>query len=102
MRVPPPLIALAAAAAQRVLTPGAPSPGVVRKAAASAMVVGSVGLSGSAMQRFRRSGTTVDPVHPDRASALVTSGPYEITRNPMYVGLAGVLTAHALLRGSPR
>jgi protein-S-isoprenylcysteine O-methyltransferase Ste14 len=42
----------------------------------------------------------VDPIHPDRASSLVTSGPFRITRNPMYVGLSGLLTAHMIRRGS--
>jgi protein-S-isoprenylcysteine O-methyltransferase Ste14 len=102
MRIPPPFIALGAAVTQRVLTPDAPPPGPLRKAAASVVVAGSFALSGSAMQRFHRSGTTVDPVHPDRASALVTGGPFDLTRNPMYVGLGGLLVAHALVRGSWR
>jgi protein-S-isoprenylcysteine O-methyltransferase Ste14 len=36
---------------------------------------------------FRRAKTTVNPLHPEKASALVTTGLYRITRNPMYVGL---------------
>jgi protein-S-isoprenylcysteine O-methyltransferase Ste14 len=62
----------------------------------------SVASMGSAAQQFRARGTTVDPMHPERASALVTGGPFRITRNPMYVGLAGLLLAHAFLRGSPK
>jgi protein-S-isoprenylcysteine O-methyltransferase Ste14 len=42
----------------------------------------------------------VDPLEPARASTLVTTGPNAITRNPMYVGLTGLLVAHAILRGS--
>ena len=56
------------------------------------LVVGSV-------REFRRNHTTVDPVTPSRASTLVTSGPNRLTRNPMYVGMAGLLTAHAAFRG---
>lgn len=37
---------------------------------------------------FRRARTTSNPVRPDKASALVTSGIYRYTRNPMYVGFA--------------
>lgn len=43
-------------------------------------------LAGSAVLRFRREGTTV---RPDRApEKFVIEGPYRITRNPMYLGLA--------------
>jgi protein-S-isoprenylcysteine O-methyltransferase Ste14 len=54
---------------------------------------------GSAAGTFRRRGTTVDPLHPDRAEQLVTDGPFARTRNPMYVGMAAVLAAHAVARG---
>lgn len=40
---------------------------------------------------FRRARTTVDPMHPGRASALVSSGIYRFTRNPMYLGFALIL-----------
>jgi protein-S-isoprenylcysteine O-methyltransferase Ste14 len=45
-----------------------------------------VGLTASSIGLFRRSRTSVVPVRP--ATALVTSGPYRLTRNPMYLGLA--------------
>ena len=57
-------------------------------------------LAGAAAGQFRRRGTTVDPFEPERASALVTSGANALTRNPMYVGMAGLLVANAVRRGS--
>ncbi|MFW5470700.1 methyltransferase family protein [Knoellia sp. CPCC 206435] len=64
------------------------------------MTLASAAMAGGAASRFVRSGTTLEPFQPDRASTLVTSGPNAITRNPMYAGLTGLLLAHALWRGS--
>jgi protein-S-isoprenylcysteine O-methyltransferase Ste14 len=40
---------------------------------------------------FRRAGTTVNPLKPDTSSALVGSGVYKLTRNPMYLGFLMLL-----------
>jgi protein-S-isoprenylcysteine O-methyltransferase Ste14 len=42
----------------------------------------------------------VDPTRPERASALVTTGIYSVTRNPMYVGMLLVLVAWGLFLAS--
>lgn len=98
--VPPPLLALAAAFAQRALTDGTRAPGRGRAVVAAGVSVASVSMAAAASSRFRRSGTTHDPFHPEQASVLVTTGANAITRNPMYVGLVGLLVAHAVWRGS--
>jgi protein-S-isoprenylcysteine O-methyltransferase Ste14 len=49
-------------------------------------VVGWIAISFSSIGRFRRSRTSIVPIRP--AEALVSSGPYSYTRNPMYVSLA--------------
>lgn len=55
----------------------------------------------SALWRFRQAKTTVNPIRPNNASALVTSGIYQYTRNPMYVGNFIFLSAYLLWLGSP-
>ena len=50
---------------------------------------------------FRLAKTTVNPLKPQSTSALVTSGIYQITRNPMYVGFAIILCAWAIFINSP-
>jgi protein-S-isoprenylcysteine O-methyltransferase Ste14 len=52
----------------------------------------------SALMAFRRARTTLIPNKP--ASAFVRSGPYSITRNPMYVSLAALYIGLMLLINS--
>lgn len=54
-------------------------------------------LAGDAMRRFTRAGTPAIPFKP--TEALVTTGPYRFTRNPMYVGMATLYVALALAFG---
>jgi protein-S-isoprenylcysteine O-methyltransferase Ste14 len=62
---------------------------------ALALVAGACwfALDGAAMMWFRRSGTSMIPANP--TTALVTSGPYRFTRNPMYLGMAFLYVAFA-------
>ncbi len=60
----------------------------------AAFVAGFV-LALASARLFARRGTANRPVQ--RSSALVTSGPYRFTRNPMYVGLVAMLAGLALL-----
>jgi protein-S-isoprenylcysteine O-methyltransferase Ste14 len=46
---------------------------------------------------FRRASTTVNPLNPESSSALVVSGIYRVTRNPMYLGFLLLLTAWSLM-----
>jgi protein-S-isoprenylcysteine O-methyltransferase Ste14 len=96
--MPPPLLALGAGFVQHALAPDERG-GAVRKVAAATVATASVGLLAGASMSFRKHGTTFEPFHPEDATALVTDGPNAVTRNPMYVGMAGLLTAHALYRG---
>jgi protein-S-isoprenylcysteine O-methyltransferase Ste14 len=84
--------ASAAVPAWRVEVPG-------REFATLALVAlaGTVGLAG--LRAFRLARTTSNPLRPDRASALVTTGIYRRTRNPMYVALAIALLAWVVWLG---
>ena len=99
-RPPPPLLALAAGFVQRTLAKGAPPPSAARALFGTAVAGASVGLAAASAQQFRRHGTTVEPFEPSRAVVLVTTGVNSISRNPMYVGMAGMLVANAIRLGS--
>lgn len=97
--VPPPVLLLTAGLAQR-LTPKRIPVGRPRRAAAIALATGSVALAVAALDTFHSDKTTPNPVEPAKATSLVTRGPNRFTRNPMYVGMAGLLSAQAIWRGS--
>lgn len=44
--------------------------------------------------------TTVSPFSPDKTEKLVTSGLYQFTRNPMYLGMSIILTGLAIWLGN--
>ncbi|MBI2402747.1 MAG: isoprenylcysteine carboxylmethyltransferase family protein [Gemmatimonadetes bacterium] len=61
-------------------------------------VLGGILLVLWAARLFGHAGTPIKPSQ--EASALVVRGPYRLTRNPMYVGMVGVLFGIAELLGS--
>lgn len=99
-RPPPPLLALAAGLAQRRLATDVSPPSATRTLVATVIAGTSIGLAGASARQFRRQGTTVEPFEPSRASVLVTTGVNGVSRNPMYVGMAGLLVANAVRLGS--
>ena len=42
---------------------------------------------------FRKAKTTINPTTPEKASYLVSSGIFRVTRNPMYLGMQLILIA---------
>lgn len=103
-RIPPPLIALAAAAAMWLVArsyPGWAMPFERRGAVAIAVALIGVALVITGAIQFRRARTTLTPLNPAAASTLVVSGIYRFSRNPMYLGLAIVLLAWAIYLSHP-
>jgi protein-S-isoprenylcysteine O-methyltransferase Ste14 len=103
-KVPPPVVALLCAAAMWYVaahTPAVQLPGAIRVAAA--VLVSAVGITVmlAGVVSFRRAETTVNPLKPETATALVTSGVYRYTRNPMYLGMLVVLLAWAMFLSAP-
>lgn len=60
------------------------------------MALTGITISVLGVVEFRRAHTTVNPMHPEQTSQLVTRGIYQYTRNPMYLGMAIVLLSVAL------
>jgi len=95
---PPPLIylgGLAVGFALEALLPGTSIPGAVRWILGGVLLVAGLVLLGSFNTAFQRKGTAVEPWKP--TTAIVTTGPYRLTRNPAYLGMALVYIGIALL-----
>ncbi|MBV7328331.1 isoprenylcysteine carboxylmethyltransferase family protein [Chloroflexi bacterium TSY] len=103
LNIPPPIVATIAAAGMYVTStidvPNAFTFSVPLWASLLMFVPGII-VTALAMKQFRTVQTTTNPVNPEAATALVTSGIFSYTRNPMYLGLAIFLFACVLLFGS--
>ena len=102
-KIPPPLVALLIAAGMWGLSTVTPVV-LLTKTVKIALVIGFISIGVffdlAGVISFRLAKTTINPLKPDRANALVTSGIYQFTRNPMYVGLIAFLLAWASYLGS--
>ena len=98
LKIPPPLVALCIALAMwltsRIVGP-IDVPHLLRIGAALAFLLVGLGFDVAGLVSFMRARTTVNPLRPAATSALVVSGVYRLTRNPMYLGLLLVLVAWA-------
>lgn len=105
LKIPPLALALACALAMWLASTQMPQLAFTIPAqqfiafALASLGIGIVLLAGL---HFRRAGTTVNPTRPQATTAVVATGVYRLSRNPMYVGfllaLAGwaVFLAHGL------
>ena len=98
-KIPPPLVGALVAALmwgiaslgpQWSLTPA------VRYLVTGLLLAAGLAFDLAGIAAFRVARTTINPLKPETSSALVIGGVYRITRNPMYVGLALVLSAWAV------
>ncbi|CED71182.1 membrane protein, ICMT family [Aliivibrio wodanis] len=70
-----------------------------------ASVISSVTLGGVialwGVKEFKDAKTTVNPLKPESSSSLVSSGIYQYTRNPMYLGLLLILLSAVIYSQHP-
>ena len=66
-----------------------------RRQAGIALIGAGVGMAIWGARTFREAGTDISPHQP--ASTLVEEGPYQFTRNPIYIGMTAVYSGITLL-----
>ncbi len=96
---PPPLIYIGGLLGSLLLHKLVPVPFAPRHVPRTILGVGLIGLAITIISRaigtMRSAGTNVNPEQP--TTALVTSGPYQFTRNPLYIALTMLYTGLAVL-----
>jgi protein-S-isoprenylcysteine O-methyltransferase Ste14 len=103
LRIPPPVVGLLVGAGMWAVAQALPMlqvPRLVRLAAVAVLGASGVAVAIGGVIAFRRARTTVNPLKPETSSALVCTGVYSFTRNPMYLGMALVLVAWAAFLSS--
>jgi protein-S-isoprenylcysteine O-methyltransferase Ste14 len=70
-------------------------PKLVRLLVAAALGGIGIAIAIGGVMSFRRAKTTVSPLKPETSAALVSTGVYSFTRNPMYLGMVLALFAWA-------
>jgi len=100
MLIPPPLLLLALIAlclGAQALWLGGFTVSPARDVLGALILLASVALFISCGRLFRKAGTPFRPTSP--ATAIVREGPYRFSRNPMYLGMAGLLAGLGVLLG---
>ena len=97
-KIPPPIVGALVGLAMWLVAGIGPAFAVspaLRYAGAGALVVAGLAFDVLGLLAFHASRTTINPLSPQRASALVMGGVYRVTRNPMYVGMGFLLSGWA-------
>jgi len=100
-RIPPPLVAVLTAVGMSLLLGNGQKfePGFALNLIYTLLLNLSWVIAACALAVMWRARTTINPMHPERSSALVTTGIYAWSRNPMYVSLLCLLIAYSLELG---
>ena len=101
-RVPPPVVAVAVAVAMWAagrLVPWSRAAGGGRNVLSGGLFALAILVGWSGIRTFARVRTSLDPHHPERASALVTGGIFGLSRNPMYLSMVLALLGWAARLG---
>ncbi len=104
LRVPPPVVAFICGLAMWAMSRLLPGLRAELPAAwwlAGACAIAGLAIAGAGIVAFHGAGTTHNPMKPERASALVTSGIYRWTRNPMYLGWLPIGLGWAIFLAHP-
>lgn len=102
LRIPPVLLVVACALLMVMLSVAIPAlqvawPGGI---AGGVLILVGAAVTVAGVLAFRKARTTVNPMHPEASTAVVSGGIYHFSRNPMYLGFLLALAGWAMVLGS--
>jgi len=103
LKIPPPLIALIFSVLMwgvSLLSNHAPLESAVVVPLSVLIFLAGLAINISAAISFRKANTTMNPRKPKKATNLVDTGVYNLSRNPMYLGLLFILIGWTIWLGS--
>ena len=103
-RIPPPLVLLFTLILIKVVSKSdslSLLPNSISTPLGIILILLAVAISVSGVLAFKKASTTVNPLKPDSASTLVTVGIFNVSRNPMYLGMATLCLAASIYLNSP-
>ncbi len=102
-KIPPPIVMAMFALIiwlVRGFGPQIPIYGNLKIGISLALVAIALFIDIAAFFEFRKFKTTINPLSPEKASSIVTTGIFSKTRNPMYLGMLILLIAWAIFNGA--
>lgn len=102
LKIPPPLVLLAVGAGMWALAglgPRLALPGT--SVAGIGLMLAGLALNLAGVAAVRSAKTTFNPLRPETATALVSTGLFGISRNPMYLGMLVLLAGWAVYLAAP-
>jgi protein-S-isoprenylcysteine O-methyltransferase Ste14 len=103
LRVPPPVYAVALGLLMwmvSIVTPDLDLVSALRVGVSIVLLCAALGLGSFAVISFSRARTTIHPLNPEHSTAIVTTGVYRVTRNPMYLAMLLGLLAIGVMLGN--
>lgn len=97
LKIPPPVVLIVTLIGMYVLADFQTSTAFPRLLLSVVCWSGAIAIAGVALFSFYRAHTTIHPHDPQKTSALVVTGIFRYSRNPMYLSLTLILIGWACL-----
>jgi protein-S-isoprenylcysteine O-methyltransferase Ste14 len=102
LKIPPPIVLVVVVFGMWAAAKGSPLVSVPAGSIVGGfLMIAGLALNIAGVMAVRRAKTTFNPLRPETTTALVSTGLFGVSRNPMYLGMLIVLLGWAVYLSSP-